>query len=312
MSVVSRRVRPAPTGDDAERVTRSTSTLVSLVRLARPKQWAKNVLVFAAPGAAGVLDQGSQLGKTLVAFAALCLTASGTYFLNDALDVLADRQHPTKRHRPIAGGQISEATAIAMAVILVGAGILVTVPVDLHLTAVVGSYAAMTAAYCLWLKHEPVVDIGIVAAGFVLRAIAGGAATGVRISDWFLIVAAGASLFIVTGKRYAEQVELGEVAEAHRATLTEYSSAYLGYVRAVATSVTILAYCIWAFEKAADTGDTTWFRLSILPFALALLRYAYLVEQGKGGAPEEIMLFDRVILVLGLLWATAFAIGVYA
>jgi decaprenyl-phosphate phosphoribosyltransferase len=151
-----------------------------------------------------------------------------------------------------------------------------------------------------------------VAAGFVIRAIAGGIATNVEISDWFLIVAGGGSLFMVTGKRHAEQIELGDASGSHRSTLEEYSASFLSFVRAVAASVTVTAYCLWAFENAAHTGDETWFRLSIVPFVLAILRYAHVIEQGRGGAPEEIVLSDRVLQVLGLLWVLTFAIGVHA
>ncbi len=284
----------------------------ALVRTARPKQWTKNVLVFAAPAAAGVLDEPKHLVQTLVAFVAFCLAASGTYFFNDALDAHADRLHPTKQFRPVAAGHISERLAKVIAVILVVLGIVVAIPVQSgELAAVVAGYVVLTLTYSAWLKHEPVVDLGVVAAGFVIRAIAGGVATGVEISDWFLIVAGGASLFMVTGKRYAEQIELGDASGAHRATLTAYSRGYLSYVRAVASSVTIMAYCLWAFESAAKTGTQTWFEISIVPFVLAILRYAHVIEQGRGGAPEDIILSDRVIQVLGLLWAVTFAIGVY-
>jgi decaprenyl-phosphate phosphoribosyltransferase len=118
-------------------------------------------------------------------------------------------------------------------------------------------------------------------------------------------------LFIVTGKRHAEQVELGSDSLGHRSTLGEYSTSFLGYVRAVASGVMITAYCIWAFESAASTGDTTWFRLSIVPFVIAVLRYALVVEQGKGGAPEEVVLSDRVLQVVGFVWAVTFALGVH-
>jgi decaprenyl-phosphate phosphoribosyltransferase len=285
---------------------------VALLRTARPKQWVKNVLVFAAPAAAGVLDEASQLGRTAIAFVALCLAASGTYFLNDALDVHADREHPTKRNRPVAAGHVSERAAIGVSIVLILAALGVAAPLnDGKLAAVVGGYVVLTVSYSIWLKHEPVVDLGAVAAGFVLRAIAGGMATGVEISDWFLIVAAGGSLFMVTGKRHAEQIELGEGSGAHRSTLEEYSASYLSFVRAVAGSLTVTAYILWAFENAAKTGDETWFRLSIVPFVLAILRYAHLIEQGRGGAPEELVLSDRVLQVLALLWAAAFAIGVH-
>lgn len=287
------------------------STVRALVKTARPKQWVKNVLVFAAPAAAGVLDDPAQLGRTLVAFAALSLAASGTYFLNDALDVEADRAHPTKKDRPIAAGHLSVRAAKVVAVLLMLAGIAISLPIaDGELAIVVAGYVVLTVSYTLWLKHEPVVDLGAVAAGFVIRAIAGGVATNVEISDWFLIVAAGGSLFMVTGKRHAEQIELGADSGSHRSTLEEYSTSYLAFVRAVAASVTVTAYCLWAFESAAAVGDETWFRVSIIPFVLAILRYAHLVEQGKGGAPEEVVLGDRVLQVLGLLWILAFLVGV--
>src|SRR5215211_5871054 len=227
------------------------ATWRSLVRTARPKQWSKNVLVFAAPAAAGVLDEPRHVLQTVVAFVAFCFAASGTYFFNDALDAHADRQHPTKQFRPVAAGHISERLAKVIAVVLVAVAILVALPVrEGQLAGVVAGYVALTLSYSVWLKHEPVVDLGAVAAGFVIRAIAGGVATGVPISEWFLIVAGGASLFMVTGKRYAEQIELGDASGAHRATLTEYSRGYLSFVRAVASGVTIMAYCQWAFEFA--------------------------------------------------------------
>jgi len=315
MSIASRRspdVKPAQAPGHGDAVPHR-GLLKALVATARPKQWVKNVLVFAAPAAAGVLDDPAQLGRTLVAFVALCLAASGTYFLNDALDVHADRQHPTKRRRPIAAGHLSERLAFVVAGALMLAAVVLAAPIQNgELSLLVAGYIALTVSYSLWLKHEPVIDLGMVAAGFVIRAIAGGVATGVPISDWFLIVAGGASLFMVTGKRYAEQIELGDASAAHRATLTEYSAAYLSFVRAVAASLTVTAYCLWAFENAASTGDSTWFRLSIVPFVLAILRYAHLIEQGRGGAPEEIVFEDRVLQVLGLLWAVSFAFGVYA
>ncbi len=288
------------------------ATWRSLVRTARPKQWTKNVLVFAAPAAAGVLDQRDAVIQTLVAFVAFCLAASGTYFFNDALDAHADRIHPTKQFRPVAAGHISERLAKLASLILVLLAILVALPVqDGELALVVAGYVLLTLSYSAWLKHEPVIDLGVVAAGFVIRAIAGGVATGVDISDWFLIVAGGASLFMVTGKRYAEQIEMGDASGAHRATLTAYTRGYLSYVRAVASAVAIMAYCLWAFEDGTTTGSQAWFEVSIIPFVLAFLRYAHVVEQGQGGAPEDVILTDRVIQVLGLLWAITFAIGVH-
>jgi decaprenyl-phosphate phosphoribosyltransferase len=284
--------------------------LPALVRLARPKQWLKNILVIAAPGAAGVLGQRTAFIDTGIAFACFCLAASGTYYLNDAVDAEADRRHPTKRYRPVAAGEVSVRTAVVGGILLIVAAIGLSFAARWQLSLVVGGYLLQTVLYSLWLKHEPVLDLACVASGFVLRTIAGGVAVGVTISPWFLIVAGSASLFMVTGKRYAEMVELGDLAGGHRATLTMYSREFLSYVRAVASSVTILAYCLWAFERSSAVGNPLWFELSIVPFVIGILRYALLLEQGQGGAPEDVVLADRMLLVIGACWAVLFAIAV--
>jgi decaprenyl-phosphate phosphoribosyltransferase len=301
------RPTPAPSSSPAPR----PSKVRAIVKTARPKQWTKNVLVFAAPAAAGVLDQRDAILKTLVAFVGFCLAASATYFLNDANDVDVDRLHPTKRLRPIAAGDLDVRTARVIAVVLIVLALAITAPIhDFQLMFVVAGYVAVTISYTIWLKYEPVIDLAAVASGFVFRAIAGGVATGVPLSNWFLIVAGAGSLFIVTGKRHAEQVELGSDSFEHRSTLGEYSTAFLGYVRAVASGVMITAYCLWAFENAVHTGDETWFRLSIVPFVIAVLRYALVVDQGGGGAPEEVVLSDRVLQLVGLVWIILFGLGV--
>jgi decaprenyl-phosphate phosphoribosyltransferase len=312
MSVAPERPVPAPE-PGVPGTPPAPSLAWSLLVTARPKQWVKNLLVFAAPGAAGVLTEAGDFGRTMVAFVAFCLAASGTYFLNDALDAEADRRHPAKRKRPVAAGVVSPRLAKVVAVVLVVVAIGISAPFNGgRLALVVAGYVAITVSYSVWLKHEAVLDLGAVAAGFVLRAIAGAAATGVPVSNWFLIVAGAGSLFMVTGKRHAEQVELGDTSHHHRATLAEYSTGFLVYVRAVTSGVAIMAYCLWAFEKAAQVGDEFWFRLSIVPFVLAILRYALVVEQGGGSAPEEVVLGDRVLQVLGVLWLACFAMGVHA
>jgi decaprenyl-phosphate phosphoribosyltransferase len=296
--------------EPAPSAPRRDGTARALVRLARPKQWVKNVLVVAAPGAAGVLGEPKAFFQTSVAFVCFCLAASGTYYLNDAIDAPADRLHPTKRLRPVAAGDVSVQTAVIGGIVLIVAAIGLSFAARWQLALVVGGYLVLTVAYSLWLKHEPVLDLGAVAAGFVLRTIAGGVAVGVAISPWFLIVAGSGSLFMVTGKRHAELLELGDDAVGHRRALEVYSRAFLGYVRAVASSVAILAYCLWAFEKSDTVGNPMWFELSIVPFVLGILRYALMLDQGRGGAPEELVLSDRVLLAIGACWAVFFAIAV--
>ena len=286
----------------------ATPSLPAIIRLARPRQWLKNVLVVAAPAAAGVLTQPVAAARTLVAFVCFCLAASGTYFLNDAVDAESDRAHPKKQHRPIAAGEVRVRTAVVGAAVLIAASLALAFAVRWQLAAVVGGYLALTTAYSLWLKHEPVLDLVAVAGGFVLRAIAGGVAVGVPISPWFLIVAGSGSLFMVTGKRSAEK-RLDDV-HTNRLVLAAYTEGFLSYVRSVASSVAILAYCLWAFEKSSHVGSPMWFELSIIPFALAILRYALLLTHGDGGAPEELILSERALLVIVAAWAVCFALAV--
>ena len=286
-----------------------------LLRIARPKQWVKNVLVFAAPGAAGVLTHGGALGRAIAAFAIFCLAASGTYFVNDTLDAAADRHHPVKRHRPVAAGVVTPALALLTGGLLMVASLLFAWWLAGHrLVIVMALYVAVSTAYSVRLKHEPVIDLAGLSSGFILRAIAGGVATGVVLSDWFVIVASFGSLLVAAGKRSAEHTNLGDDRALHRPVLAEYPETFLRFVRLLAASVTVTAYCLWAFERAAAIGrghHPIWFELSILPVVLAVLHLELRFERGRGGAPEDLALHDRMLQVLGLLWAVLFAIGIY-
>ena len=284
-----------------------------LLRLARPKQWIKNVLVFAAPGAAGVLDEGGVLADTLVAFACFCLAAAGTYYLNDVRDAAADRLHPTKRHRPVASGAVSTGTALAVGIVLIAAAIGLGAAVRWPLAVTVAGYCAVTTAYSVWLKHVAVIDIVAVATGFVLRAIGGAAAADVPISDWFFIVTSFGSVFMVSGKRGAEAAEVGDDAGDIRPSLESYTPGFVAYLRSVSSAAVLVAYCLWAFEKADESAsDVPWYQLSIVPFAVGILRYALVLDEGRGSAPEEVVLADRVLQAIGVVWVIVFAVGVYS
>jgi decaprenyl-phosphate phosphoribosyltransferase len=303
---------PTSSGADPGPAPAPPASLISgLVRTARPKQWMKNVLVVAAPAAAGVLGQASVVFDTIVAFVAFSLAASGTYFLNDAFDVEADRRHAKKRFRPIAAGVVPVSTARLVGIVLLAAGIAVSFLANWRLALVIGVYIVFTTTYSAWLKHVAVIDLGMVAAGFVLRLIAGAVAVDVRISVWFIVVGSFGSLFMVAGKRHAEHLDLGVERAGHRATLDEYSVEYLGYVRSVASGVAMVAYCLWAFDAQIHVNGIVWFEVSIVPFVLAFLRYALLVEHGQGGAPEDVVLMDRPLQVLAVLWVVLVAIGLY-
>jgi decaprenyl-phosphate phosphoribosyltransferase len=284
----------------------------ALARTARPKQWIKNALVFAAPGAAGVLFHQRVLGSAGAACVVFCLAASATYFVNDVIDVEADRVHPRKSQRPMPAGALSLRVGLVAGVVLMALAETAAFAVSGgRLAAIVAVYLTVTVSYSLWLKHEPIIELAAVASGFVLRTLAGGVATGVHISQWFLIVASFGSLFMVAGKRSAEHAELGDAGETHRSTLGRYSPDYLRYVCSLTSGMTLAAYCLWAFEKAGTASRGTWFELSIIPFVLAILHYALLIDSGKGGAPEELALRDRTLQVLAVLWMAAFAAGAY-
>ena len=287
--------------------------LSALWRTARPKQWLKNVLVFAAPGAAGVLDDAGNLWLTLLAFVSFSLAASGIYVWNDLLDVEADRRHPTKCSRPIASGELSIGAARVAGVILPVAALAVAALTGRWQTvAVVGTYIVITIAYTLRLKHVPVVDVVTVAAGFVLRAAAGAVAVDVPMSRWFVLCITFGSLFIVVGKRYEELNEVGDAAQT-RATLEVYSVGYLRMVLSLSLAGVLISYCVWAFEtSAASNSDWPFYELSIVPMLMALLRYLLVLDEGQGSAPEEVFTSDRLLLLLGLCWIVIYGVAVYA
>lgn len=282
----------------------------------RPKQWLKNVLVFIAPAAAGTLFHGTVLAKTIVAFAAFCLAASGTYLLNDLKDVESDRAHPKKRFRPIAAGLISPAVAIGIAVILLAGGIVLgSVAASWQLGIVLAAYVAITLAYTYWLKTVAVIELVCVAAGFVLRAIGGGSATHTPLSVWFVIVISFGALFLVAGKRLAEVPKADGSGGEKRAVLAQYSRTFLQSVVTLTATISIAAYCLWTFEKtglvARAHGREIWIQLTVVPVVIAALHVLWLLDRGEGGAPDELAYHDRILQVTGLAWIVLVIIGVY-
>lgn len=284
-----------------------------ILKEARPRQWLKNVLVFAAPGAAGVLTHWTNLWRTLVVFVAFCLAASGTYYWNDILDVEADRQHPKKSRRPIASGRIPMGLAKVIGTLLLAAGLGISVATwRWQAPTALAIYIALTLTYSTVFRNLAVFDLVAVASGFVLRAIGGAVASDVYMSKWFLLCTMFGSLFVVAGKRYAELRELGDGATSTRSTMETYSLPFLRLVVTLACTATLVTYCIWAFDAGRlDPGPFPFYELSVAPMLIALLRYALVLERGHGGAPEEVFLQDRALQLMGLAWVVVFALGVY-
>jgi decaprenyl-phosphate phosphoribosyltransferase len=285
--------------------------VTGLIKAIRPRQWVKNVLVLAAPVAALADDSFTErlradptglLINVLLAFVSFSLAASSVYLVNDARDVEADRAHPTKRNRPIAAGVVPEWLAYSLAAVLGAASLVISWLATPNLAVVIAIYIVIQLAYCFGLKHQPVIDICIVSSGFLIRAIAGGVATEVRLSQWFLMTMAFGSLFMAAGKRYAE-LQLAERTGAKiRKSLESYTSSYLRFVWTLSATSLVLCYGMWAFERDNLGGGTSWFVVSIIPFTVAILRYAVDVDGGMAGEPEEIALKDRVLQLLAVAW----------
>lgn len=283
--------------------------IASVVREARPKQWLKNVLVFAAPAALGDLS-GTLVVKSLTVFLAFCMTASGTYYWNDIKDVEADRLHPKKRSRPVASGDIPLGAARAIGTLLLVGGPLVAWTTRPEAGMIVALYAVLTVAYSTAWKHVAVVDLAVVASGFVLRAMAGAAGTDTHMSKWFVLCTSFGSFFIVTGKRFAELNEMGADAASTRKSLAQYTPSFLRQLLGLSCTATVFSYCLWAFENGDGSDGFPWHGLSIVPMVLALLRYMLVLENGGGEAPEEVFTKDRAIQVYGFAWLVVYVLGV--
>jgi decaprenyl-phosphate phosphoribosyltransferase len=278
-----------------------------LLRACRPRQWTKNVLVAAAPAAAGVLTHPEVALQVALAFVSFCMLASATYLVNDVRDREEDREDPRRRTRPIAAGELSVARALTAAVVLALGGLALAAAVSLELAAVGLGYVALTGSYSLWLREIAIADIAAVAGGFLLRALAGGAATEVPLSRWFLVVTSFGALFLVAGKRYAELLQDGPSA---RVAIRAYSERYLRFVLGLSATLTTSAYCLWAFQRGHD-ARVSLYELTIGPFVLWILRYALLLDQGAGRDPEELVLGDGFLIAMSLAWLVLFAAGVY-
>ena len=301
------------TGSSADTVGKPRSLLVAMVVALRLRQWLKNALVFAAPLAAGSIFERSVLLPTLGAFIAFCLISSSTYLINDMRDVESDRQHPKKSRRPIASGDLKPAIAGVMAIVLLSLSLILGWLIRPELAGVLVIYFIFTLSYSLILKHQPVVELALLAMGFLLRAIAGGVASDLPISQWFLIVAGFGSLFMAAGKRFSELdralKESAGVPPTMRRSLSGYSLSYLRFVSGVAASVTIVSYSLWAFEVGQAPSTLPWAQWSILPFVLAILLYASDIDQAKTEAPEHAITRDKVLLLMGMIWLILFSLG---
>ena len=288
-----------------------THRLPAAVRAVRPHQWLKNLLVGAAPLAAGRLLERQVLISIGLAFVAFCLVSAAVYLINDVRDVEEDRLHPKKRLRPIAAGELGVPAAIAIAAVTGVIGLVLAYYTSTGLGITVTVYVVLQVVYSVFLKHLPVVDLAMVASAFLLRAIAGGVAAGIHLSQWFLLVASFGSLFMVAGKRYSEMKALGADAGTRR-SLTRYSESYLRFAWMLAAVMVLISYSLWAFENRGNPlMGVPWTAISIAPFTLGLLQYALEVDSGNAGEPEEVVLHDHVLQAIGVVWLLVVSVAVF-
>jgi decaprenyl-phosphate phosphoribosyltransferase len=278
----------------------------------RPRQWTKNALVIAAAGAAGALGHDDVPVRVGFACVAFCLLASGIYAINDVRDADEDRQHPRKRHRPVAAGELRPRAATALGIALLLLGLLTCAFVRPPLAGVGAAYVVLTLSYTLVWRHLLLFDLLAIAGGFVLRALAGGVAAPVMLSRWFVLVVSCAAVFVAAGKRQSERHRAEATGtRGGRRVLELYSVGRLRLLLAVSGAGALFAYCIWAFELPTVHG-VPWRPLTIVPFAAALLRFAAVVRAGEGEAPEDLLTGDRWLMLAGVAWVVLFALSVHA
>jgi 4-hydroxybenzoate polyprenyltransferase len=278
----------------------------------RPRQWAKNLFVFAGLLFGQKLFT-SRAALALAAFAIFCALSGAMYLLNDVADRDKDRLHPRKRERPIASGRLSVSTAIAAAVALLVVGLGAGVAISWPFAAVAAAYAVLLTSYSIRLKHVVIVDVLVVAIGFVLRAAAGAVAIDVEISGWLLICTILLALFLALGKRRHEYLALGAEADRHRPILAEYSAGLLDQMIAVVTASTVTAYALYTMSQETVAKFHTHLLPATLPFVLyGIFRYLYLLYRRQlGGNPSELFLNDVPLLVNTVLWLLMVLVIVY-
>ncbi len=283
-----------------------TGTAQALFKSMRPKQWTKNLVVFLPLIFDGKLFVPELLLKTTVAFALFCLMSSTVYLINDLVDIEKDRQHPVKRHRPLAAGKLSPSVAIAAIVIF----ILVSLPLALWLdggfSLILFSYLGLNIAYSFYLKHLVIVDVLVLAAGFLLRVAGGVVVVDVeRFSPWLYLVITLGALFLGFGKRRHELMLLEEGAGSHRSILAEYTVPFLDQLIALVTSTLVIAYSLYTFS-APNLPQNHTMMLTIPLVLYGLFRYLYLIHvKGEGGAPDELLFHDQPLLAAVGLWLVA-------
>ena len=272
----------------------------------RPLQWIKNLLVFAAPFTAGAFSDFGALTPLLYLFVMFCAASSTNYVLNDWLDKDYDSQHSQKKHRPIASGNIGYKSLLLILVFLISLQTLLSFFIPLQALLWVVAYLFVSIGYSLYFKKIAVVEMSLIAIGFMIRALAGAAAIKVEASSWFLIVIGFGALFLVGNKRLAELSY--QNSSLTRGVLDKYSNSFLKMVIGSSMTVCLVGYTLWAFQYANGTPLT---KFSVIAFAVALMRYLWITERKNAEKPEVVLFTDRVLAALGLIFIALISIAIY-
>jgi decaprenyl-phosphate phosphoribosyltransferase len=281
------------------------------VRTTRPRQWPKNLLVFAAPLAGATVGRADGLGYAVLAAVAFGCASAAVYLVNDVVDAERDRRHPVKRHRPVASGALPGSHAVALAVLAACCAIAIGVGIgEPLLVAAAAGYLCSSFLYSARLKHVPFVEMVLVASGFLLRVLGGAAATHVRPSIWFLLVCGLGALFVAVAKRYAELTSLGADAARHRPVMRWYQPGPLRIAQVAVGSLMLAMYLLWALGES--DGARMWHLVSTLPLALALGRFGALTGRRTVRPVEEMITGDGPMIACEVAWLGLFCAGLAA
>jgi 4-hydroxybenzoate polyprenyltransferase len=295
-----------------DRLISRVGMLAWIVVSMRPRQWIKNLVVFAALIFARKLTEPLLLRSSFYAFLLFCAVSGGVYIVNDLLDVDRDRKHPTKSRRPIASRALGTVPALTAAVLLLSGSIMAGFLLATTFGAVLLIYVALNFAYSLWLKEVVIIDVMLIATGFVLRAVAGALVIDVTISPWLILCTILLSLFLGFCKR-RQELEALQDAHDHRPSLREYSVEYIDQMISVVTAATVVAYSFYTVSPEVELKLGTRYLYLTVPFVLyGIFRYLYLVhKKGRGGSPTQALLTDRPLLVCVGLWGLAVVLLIY-
>lgn len=276
-----------------------------IIALLRPSQWIKNLLLLFPPFFAGRMMEAAVLGKAFPSLAAFCLAASCSYIINDIKDMEADRNHGSKRNRPIANGDVPVSVASILALSLLIASLFASFLVSSRFFFYILAYLAISLSYTFFLKEAVILDIFMISLGFLIRVLAGGEAFNTPVSNWLFLTVFMVALFLATGKRMGELVHLGDEAHSHRKSLAEYTPSFLEGILWFSASSALVMYSLYTLEHRNGLFYT-------VPLAaFGLLRYVYIAKEGKGD-PTEALLGDRQVMFVGIAWFAVICLVTYA